>query len=65
MLTAVVEMSNVNNCLDHLQKSVVVTIHVKKLTFRIKSAEKKNIKTRGRNIANATFEITVFYVMAY
>lgn len=37
-------MSNVNNCLDHLQKSVVVTIHVKKLTFRIKSAEKKNIK---------------------
>lgn len=36
-------MSNVNNCLDHLQKSVVVTIHVK-LTFRIKSAEKKNIK---------------------
>lgn len=38
-------MSNVNNCLDHLQKCDVVTIHVKKnLTFRIKSAEKKNIK---------------------
>lgn len=38
-------MSNVNNCLDHLQKYDVVTIHVKKLTFRIKSAEKKkNIK---------------------
>lgn len=54
-------MSNVNNCLDHLQKCDVVTIHVKKnLTFRIKSAEKKNIKLRGRNIANATFEITVF-----
>lgn len=34
-------MSNVNNCLDHLQKYDVVTIHVKKLTFRIKSAEKK------------------------
>lgn len=58
-------MSNVNNCLDHLQKCDVVTIHVKKLTFRIKSAEKKEHYARGRNIANATFKITVFYVMAY